>query len=51
MKIRFDFKSIRFRIWVYFIILAVLILALVWFLQVYFMKEYYEEMTYINGHS
>ena len=44
MKIRFDFKSIRFRIWVYFLILAVLILALVWFLQVYFMKEYYEEM-------
>ena len=44
MKIRFDFKSIRFKIWVYFLILAVVILGLVWFLQVYFVKEYYEDM-------
>ncbi len=44
MKIRFDFKSIRVRLWLYFLILAVIILAMVWFLQVYFMKEYYEEM-------
>ena len=44
MKISFDFKSVRFKIWIYFLILAVIVLALVWFLQVYFMKEYYEEM-------
>lgn len=43
-KINFDFKSIRFKLWAYFILFAVIILGLVWLLQVYFLDAYYEDM-------
>ena len=43
-KSRFDFNSIRFRLWGYFILFAVLILGLVWLLQVYFLDTFYESM-------
>ncbi|MBO4235553.1 MAG: HAMP domain-containing histidine kinase [Firmicutes bacterium] len=43
-KISFDFKSIRFKLWAYFILFAVIILGLVWLLQVYFLDAYYEDM-------
>ena len=43
-KIRFDFKSIRFRLWLYFIIFAIIILGLVWILQIYFLDSFYEDM-------
>ena len=43
-KSRFDFNSIRFRLWGYFILFAVLILGLVWLLQVYFLDSFYESM-------
>ena len=41
---KLDFNSLRFRIWLYFIIFAVIILGLVWVLQTYFLDEYYENM-------
>ena len=40
----FDFNSLRFRIWSYFIIFAVVILGLVWILQTYFLGAFYENM-------
>ena len=43
-KIRFDFKSIRFRLWLYFLSVALVILALIWFLQIFFLNNYYERM-------
>lgn len=43
-KIKFDFKSIRFKLWAYFILFAVIILGLIWILQVYFLDAYYEDM-------
>ena len=43
-KVRFDFKSIRFRLWLYFLCIALVILGLIWFLQIFFLNNYYEEM-------
>jgi hypothetical protein len=41
---RFDFKSIRFRVWLYFLGFTAVILVLIWFLQIFFLNNYYEEM-------
>ena len=41
---RFDLKSIRFRVWGYFILFAIVILGLVWLLQTYFLGAFYEDM-------
>lgn len=43
-RISFDFQSIRFKLWVYFILFAVIILGLIWLLQIYFLGSYYEDM-------
>ena len=43
-KVRFDFKSIRFRLWLYFLSVALVILLLIWFLQIFFLNTYYEDM-------
>ena len=43
-KVKFDFKSIRFRLWLYFLSVALVILALIWFLQIFFLNNYYEDM-------
>lgn len=40
----FDFKSIGFRVWGYFVLFSVMILGLVWLLQIYFLDTFYEEM-------
>lgn len=39
-----DFKSINFKIWLYFLLFATLLLLLLWFLQIFFLNNYYEEM-------
>ncbi|MBR3755583.1 MAG: hypothetical protein IKK48_00600 [Firmicutes bacterium] len=44
MKNRFDPKSIRFKLWITFITFAVVLIALIWFLQIFFLDHYYEEM-------
>ncbi len=43
-KKRFDFKSIKFKLWVYFIGFGVIILLLIWGLQYFFLNSYYSEM-------
>ena len=43
-KVSFDFKSIRFRLWLYFLSVALVILLLIWFLQIFFLNNYYEDM-------
>ena len=45
-KIKFDSKSIRFRLWVYFMIIGLGTVALIWFLQLFFMNNYYGEMKF-----
>ena len=41
---RFDFKSIRFRVWLYFLGFTAILLVLMWFLQIFFLNQYYEDM-------
>lgn len=43
-KIKFDFHSIRFKLWGYFLGFALVLLGLIWLLQVFFLNNYYEEM-------
>ncbi len=44
MKISFDFRSLRFKLWAYFIFFAIIIMGLIWFLQIFFLNNYYEDM-------
>ena len=44
MKTKLKIKSIRFRIWLYFLGFTALVLVLMWFLQIFFLNNYYEEM-------
>lgn len=44
MKISFDHKSLKFRMWAYFIIFAIVLLVIIWILQVFFLNYYYEDM-------
>ena len=47
----FDFMSIRFRVWLYFLGFTAIILVLMWFLQIFFLNNYYEEMKIRRTHS
>ena len=44
MKTKIKIRSIRFRIWLYFLGFTALVLVLMWFLQIFFLNNYYEEM-------
>lgn len=44
MKSALDFKSLKFKIWLYFAIFAVVLMAILWFLQIIFLETYYEDM-------
>lgn len=44
LRTKFDFRSIRFKLWIYFIGFALLLIGLIWFLQIYFLNNYYKEM-------
>lgn len=44
MKIKFDFKSIRFKVWVYFILFALMMFGVMWLLQIIFLDSFYEQM-------
>lgn len=44
LKSKFDFRSIRFKLWIYFIGFALLLIGLIWFLQIFFLNNYYEQM-------
>ena len=51
MKTKIDFKSLKFRMWAYFIIFAIVLLIIIWLLQVIFLRYYYEEMKYSSTGS
>ena len=42
--IRIDFGSLKFRLWGYFGLFAVILVVMVWVLQVFFLNNYYEDM-------
>jgi len=44
LKFRIDSKSIKFRVWVYFLCFTAILLLLIWLLQIFFLNNYYEEM-------
>ncbi|MCH4006547.1 MAG: HAMP domain-containing histidine kinase [Eubacterium sp.] len=41
---KIDFHSIKFKLLAYFLIFAVVMMILVWFLQIFFLNHYYEDM-------
>jgi len=41
---RFDFHSINFRIWLYFVAFATCLLIALWGLQIFFLNTYYQDM-------
>lgn len=43
-----NFKSIRFKVWMYFLIFTFVILFLIWFLQIFFLNNYYEKMKIVE---
>lgn len=44
MKPKFDLKSLKVQLWGYFILFAVIILAVLWSLQIIFLSSYYQMM-------
>lgn len=44
LKSKFDFKSIKFKLWIYFIGFALILISLIWLLQIFFLNNYYEKM-------
>ena len=48
-KTGFDFQSLRFKLWAYFTLFAVILMGLLWFLQVAFYNYYYEELKMDNA--
>ena len=40
----FDYRSIKVRLWMYFMAFGLGVLVLIWFLQLFFMNNYYEQM-------
>ena len=48
MRLNFDSHSIRFRIWLYFIIFAAVLMVILWFLQIFFLNNYYATMKSEN---
>ena len=43
-KVRFDFKSIRFRLWMYFLTFGIGVIILIWSMQLYLLNHSYEDM-------
>lgn len=44
MKLKPDFKSLKFRLWGYFFLFAAVLMLLLWGLQVLFLNNYYQVM-------
>jgi signal transduction histidine kinase len=44
LKLKIDYKSIKLRLWIYFVLFAALLMGLLWFLQIFFLSTYYQEM-------
>lgn len=43
-NLNFNLNSIKFRVWMNFLVFAAILMVLVWFLQVFFLNHYYEHM-------
>ena len=43
-KVKFDFNSVKFRLWIYFVSFGVGVVLLIWFLQIFFLNNSYEFM-------
>lgn len=43
-KIKIDFHSIKFKLWLYFILFAAGLMLVLWFLQIFFLNNYYSTM-------
>jgi Signal transduction histidine kinase len=48
LKLNLDYKSLKFKIWLYFVLFAALLMLILWFLQIFFIKSYYEEMKIVE---
>jgi signal transduction histidine kinase len=44
LKLNLDRNSLKFKIWLYFVLFAALLMIILWFLQIFFLDTYYEEM-------
>lgn len=44
MKLKIDYRSIKFKTWLYFILFAGFLMILLWFLQVLFLNNFYDVM-------
>lgn len=44
MKFNFDRRSIKFKLWAYFISFAAFLMIVLWFLQIFFLNNYYQAM-------
>lgn len=44
MKLRLDYRSIKFKTWLYFILFTTFLMLILWFLQVLFLNNFYEVM-------
>ena len=43
-KVKFDFKSIKFKLWMYFLLFAIVVLVLLWGMQIFMLNNSYETM-------
>lgn len=44
MKLKVDYKSIKFKTWLYFVLFTTFLMIILWFLQVLFLNNFYEVM-------
>jgi signal transduction histidine kinase len=44
LRLSIDYKSIKLRLWAYFVLFAAILMGLLWFLQIFFLSTYYQEM-------
>ncbi len=44
LKVRFDFRSIKFNLWLYFVGFAIFVVALIWALEIFLLGNSYETM-------
>ena len=42
-NLKFNFRSIRFRTWLYFLLFAGVLLLIIWFLQIYLLDNNYSK--------
>ncbi|MCL1808306.1 MAG: HAMP domain-containing histidine kinase [Clostridiales bacterium] len=43
-RVKFDHKSLNFKLWAYFAVFALLLMAVLWSLQIFFLNTFYQDM-------